>query len=107
MVKYTLRKFFRKGVGYLKNIFYLWFMDQCRELEDQIIDLRFALKESKDKELIYLDILNNIDSSLIDLFKREKENERLNFNETIDYRDCLVGLQKSLREYKRVYNVNF
>lgn len=107
MVKYTLRKFFRKGVGYLKNLFYLWFMDQCRELEDQIIDLRFALKESRDKELIYLDILNNIDSSLIDLFEREKENEMLYIIEDINYRDCLIGLQKSLREYKRVYNVNF
>lgn len=82
-------------------------MDQCRELEDQIIDLRFALKESRDKELIYLDILNNIDSSLIDLFEREKENEMLYIIEDINYRDCLVGLQKSLREYKRVYNVNF
>jgi len=107
MVKYTLRKFFRKVVGYLKNLFYLWFMDQCRELEDQIIDLRFALKESRDKELIYLDILNNIDSSLIDLFEREKENEMLYIIEDINYRDCLIGLQKSLREYKRVYNVNF
>jgi hypothetical protein len=107
MVKYTLRKFFRKGVGYLKNLFYLWFMDQCRELEDQIIDLRFTLKESRDKELIYLDILNNIQTGLDDLFQREHENERFHFDENIDYREALINLNKSLQEYKRVYRVNF
>ncbi len=82
-------------------------MDKIAELEGEIIDLKFDLKESKDKQLIYLDILNNIQTGIDDLFQREHENERFHFNENIDYREALINLNKSLQEYKRVYKVNF
>jgi hypothetical protein len=50
--------------------------EKIEELEGLIVDLKFDLKKSKDKELIYLDILSNIDNSLKVLFKREQENDK-------------------------------
>ena len=82
-------------------------MDKISQLEDEIVELRFALKESRDKQLIYLDILTNIDTSLKDLFQRERENERFNFGDEVDYRECLVNLDKALKEYKRIYRISF
>jgi hypothetical protein len=74
-------------------------------LEEEIIELKYQLKKSKDKEMIYLDILSNINTSLRVLFKREEENERFNFGEMINYRDCIVNLKESIKEYIRVYNL--
>lgn len=82
-------------------------MDKISLLEDEIVELRFALKESRDKQLIYLDILTNIDTSLKDLFQRERENERFNFGDEVDYRECLVNLDKAMKEYKRIYRISF
>lgn len=82
-------------------------MDIISQLEDEIVELRFALKESRDKQLIYLDILTNINTSLKDLFERERENERFDFGDEVDYRECLVNLDKALKEYKRIYRITF
>jgi hypothetical protein len=82
-------------------------MERIEQLEVENIDLKFELKQSKDKELIYLDILNNIQTGLDDLFQREHENDRFHLDENIDYRESLINLNKSLQEYKRVYRVNF
>ena len=98
------------GVFYLKKFYYLCVVEdseKIRLLEDELVELRFSLKDSKTKEMFYLDILNNIDSSISDLFKQEEENERFRLNEEIDYRECLINLKKSLNEYKRVYRINF
>ncbi len=81
--------------------------EEIDSLNDKICDLSFDLKRAKDKELIYKDILSNIESSLSDLIKREKENERFNLGETIDYKEALLNLKASLNEYKRIYNLNF
>jgi len=78
-----------------------------RELEDRIIELEFELKTSRDKEFIYHDILNNINTSLNDLFIREQENNRFHISEEIDYRECLVNLRNSLSEYRRIYRIQF
>ncbi len=87
-------------------IFKLENMEQ-ESLRERIIDLEFELKDSKDKMMIYLEILSNIDLSINDLLKREEENERFHFNEEIDYRECIINLKKHLNEYKRVYRINF
>jgi len=81
--------------------------DKIQELEGDIVDLRFDLKKSKDKEIIYKDILFNIELSLNELFKREQENERFSLGENIDYKETVVNLKKSLDEYKRVYKLIF
>jgi hypothetical protein len=81
--------------------------EKIRLLEDEVVELRFDLKDSRTKEMYYLDILNNINTSISDLFKQEEENERFRINEEIDYRECLINLKKSLNEYKRVYRINF
>ena len=76
-------------------------------IEGDIVDLKFDLKQSKDKEIIYKDILFNIETSLNDLIKRDQENERFNLGETIDYKESIINLKKSLDEYKRVYKLRF
>jgi hypothetical protein len=82
-------------------------MERIEQLEVENIDLKFELKQCKDKELIYLDILNNIQGSLDELFQREKESDRFRLMEEFDYREAIVNLDKSLKEYKRIYRVDF
>ena len=82
-------------------------MDDCQEFHERNIKLEFEIREVKDRMNVYLDILNNIDNSVSELFEREKENERFGISEHVDYRECLSNLRLSLREYKRVYRVNF
>jgi hypothetical protein len=79
--------------------------DKIEELEGIIIDLKFDLKKSKDKELIYLDILSNIDNSLKVLFKREEENERFDLGDDVNYRECIVNLKNALDNYKEIYKL--
>jgi len=76
-------------------------------LRDKVIELEFELKDSKFRELSYLDILNNLDTSLSQLFKEEVENQRFGIGGVVDYRDCLVNLKNNLDEYKRIYRINF
>jgi UTP-glucose-1-phosphate uridylyltransferase len=75
-------------------------------LEEEIIELKYQLKKSKDKEMVYLDILSNIDSGLKTLFKREEENKRFDMGDVIDYRENILNLQNSLNEYKKIYKLN-
>jgi hypothetical protein len=79
--------------------------EQIEKLESEIVDLKFDLKKSKDKEMIYLDILSNIDNSLRILFKREEENNRFNLGDNIDFRESVVNLTSAMNEYKRVYKL--
>ena len=79
--------------------------DKIEELEGEIVELKFQLQKSKDKEMIYLDILSNIDTSLKVLFKREQENERFNLGDDVNYRECVENLKSALDEYKRVYKL--
>lgn len=79
--------------------------DEIKLLEDEIIELRFQLKSSKDKEMIYLDILSNINLSLKKLLKEEEENIRFNFDDKIDYKECVNNLNKSMNEYIRLYKL--
>ena len=78
---------------------------KIEELEGLIVDLKFDLKKSKDKEMIYLDILSNIDNSLKVLFKREQENERFNLGDNVNYRECIVNLKSAMDDYKRIYKL--
>jgi len=73
--------------------------------EDELIELRFQLKESKDKEMKYLAILQDIDRSLKDIFKREEENKRFNLGETFNFRESCVNLQNYINDCKRIYKI--
>jgi hypothetical protein len=88
-------------------IFKLENMEQEDSLRERIIDLEFELEGTRDRMLIYSEILSNIELSIDELTRREEENERFHFNEQIDYRECIINLKKHLNEYKRVYNINF
>jgi hypothetical protein len=81
--------------------------ERIEKLEDEIIELKYQLKQSKDKELVYKDILFNIEVAIKTLFKREKESERFNLGEVFDFRECVVNLKNALDEYKRLYNLRF
>ena len=91
---------------------YLFFIQKqssqkCCPIQNLSSFQSFELKQSKDKELIYKDILFNIETSLSDLIKRDQENERFNLGETIDYKQALFNLKTSLDEYKRIYKLKF
>ena len=88
-------------------IFKLENMEQEDSLRERIIDLEFELEGTRDRMLIYSEILSNIELSIDELTRREEENERFHFNEKIDYRECIINLKKHLNEYKRVYSINF
>jgi hypothetical protein len=77
------------------------------KLADNLYELQYQLKMSRDKELIYKDILSNIEGSLVELFQRETENERFNLGDEINFRESLVNLKSSLDEYKRLYKLRF
>lgn len=77
------------------------------KLADNLYELQYQLKMAKDKELIYKDILSNIEGSLVELFQRETENEMFNLGDEINFRDSLVNLKSSLDEYKRLYKLRF
>lgn len=81
--------------------------EKIEELEGEIFELRAQLKKAKDRELLYFDLLQNIDLSIKKLFKQEEENERFKFGETINFRDCLVGLKESINDFKRIYKIYF
>lgn len=77
--------------------------EKIQILEGEIIELKFKLKDCQDKELIYQEILTEINNSLIELIKRDVENKRFRFDESIDFRDYVINLKKDLDEYKRIY----
>jgi hypothetical protein len=77
------------------------------KLADNLYELQYQLKMSKDKELIYKDILSNIEISIKELFQRETENERFNLGDEINFRESMVNLKSSLDEYKRLYKLRF
>ena len=52
-------------------------MDKIDKLEVKIFELNSDLKEHRDKERIYQEILSDINYSIMIFFKREEENERL------------------------------
>jgi len=81
--------------------------DEVSRLEGEVIDLKYELRLSKDRELIFKDLLSEVDNALNQIFEQEKEIERFRLDEKIDYRECLVNLKKSFQECRRVYRVNF
>jgi len=76
---------------------------EIQKLEGEIFELESQLKEHRDKERIYQEILSDINNSLIELFKREEENIRFNFGEETDYRGSLIGMKEYLDKIKTVY----
>ena len=79
-------------------------MNRIDELEGEIFELNSNLKEHRDKERIYQEILSDINYSIMVFFKREEENERFNLGDNIDYRQNLIGLKDYLDEIKKTYN---
>jgi len=79
-------------------------MDKIDKLEVKIFELNSDLKEHRDKERIYQEILSDINYSIMVFFKREEENERFNLGDNIDYRQNLIGLKDYLDEIKKTYN---
>ena len=55
--------------------------NKIQELEGKIFEMESILRDNRDKERIYQEILSDINSSIINLFKREEENIRFNFGE--------------------------
>jgi hypothetical protein len=76
---------------------------EVQRLEGEVFELESQVKEHRDKERIYQEILSDINNSIIDLFKREEENVRFKLGEVTDYKQCLIGMQEYLDKIKREY----
>jgi hypothetical protein len=74
-------------------------------MEDELIELKFQLKESKDKEMKYLAILQDIDISLQQAFKQEEENVRFNLGNPFNFEAACINLRDYLNECKRIYKI--
>jgi hypothetical protein len=83
--------------------------NKIQELEGEIFEMGSILRDHRDKERIYQEILSAINGSIINLFKMEEENIRFNFGEEIDYRQCMIGMKEYLDNIKSVYKgkINF
>jgi len=82
---------------------------EVQRLEGVIFEMESTLKDHRDKERIYQEILSDINNSIIDLFKKEEENIRFNLGEETDYRQCMIGMKEYLDNIKSVYRgkINF
>lgn len=80
--------------------------DKIGSLTEEILELKSILKKAKDKEFLYLDLLQNIKESLNVLFIREEENKRFNLGETFDFRESLLNLQSAIKEFENTYKIN-
>jgi hypothetical protein len=76
---------------------------EVQRLEGVIFEMESTLKDHRDKERIYQEILSDINNSIIDLFKREQENIRFNLGEVTDYKQCLIGMKEYMDNIKSVY----
>jgi len=82
---------------------------EVQRLEGDVYDLKSTLQEHRDRERIYQEILSDINTSIMDLFKREEENKRFNFGEVTDHRKFMVNLKEYMDNIKREYKgkINF
>ena len=76
---------------------------KIQRLEGEIFEMESTLKDHRDKERIYQEILSDINHSIIELFKREEENKRFNLGEETDYRQCMIGMKEYMDNIKSVY----
>jgi hypothetical protein len=76
---------------------------EVQRLEGEVFELESQLKDHRDKERIYQEILSDVNNSIIDLFKREEENVRFNLGETTDYKQCLIGMKEYFDKIKGEY----
>lgn len=76
---------------------------KIQRLEGEIFEMKSTLKNHRDKERIYQEILSDINNSIIELFKREEENKRFNMGEETDYRQCMIGMKEYMDNIKREY----
>lgn len=81
--------------------------EKIRLLEDELVELKFSLKDLKDKESAYKEVLSEIKNSIKEIMDFENDNERFNLEAEIDYKSCILNLNKYLTEYKRLYKLNF
>jgi hypothetical protein len=81
--------------------------ERIDKLSEKVCDLTFDLEKAKKNELIYKDIIANIELSVKDILKRDEENQRFKLGENIDFKSAVVNLKSSIDEYKRVYKINF
>lgn len=109
-----LKKKFQKNFDKFRLLFYLCKMNgeefdnsyeesKIQRLEGEIFEMKSTLKNHRDKERIYQEILSDINNSIIELFKREEENIRFNMGEETDYRQCMIGMKEYMDNIKREY----
>lgn len=77
--------------------------DEIQRLEGEILDLKDKLRKSTDRELIYKEILTEINESIVSIIERDKENDRFLFDEKIDFKLFVIKVKEDLENYRRIY----
>jgi len=78
-------------------------IDYCNDLESEIIDLRYDLKNNKEET--FRSILHDIDISLKEIIKLETNPSR--FDKEIDYKFLIGNLNNYLEDAKKIYRIRF
>lgn len=78
-------------------------IDYCNDLESELLDLRYDLRNSKEEA--FRSILSDIDISLKEIIRLEKNPSR--FDKEIDYKSLISNLNNYIEDSKRIYNVKF
>jgi hypothetical protein len=78
-------------------------IDYCNDLESEIIDLRYDLKNNKEET--FRSILHDIDISLKEIIKLETNPSR--FDKEIDYKSLIGNLNNYLEDAKKIYSIRF
>ena len=77
--------------------------DEIERLEGEILELKDKLRRVTDRELIYKDILKEISDSIDNQLKRDEENDRFRFEDTINFKLFVQYMKEDLENYRRIY----
>ena len=77
--------------------------DEIERLEGEILELKDKLRRVIDRELIYKDILKEISDSIDNQLKRDEENERIRFEDKINFKLFVQYMKEDLENYRRIY----
>ena len=82
--------------------------DEIQRLEGEIFELRDELRRTIDREVIYKEILSEINNSVNEVIGRDEENIRFKFDEVVDFKGFVHNMKDVILEYRRIYrNIDF
>ena len=85
------RELFKNNLSLLEEAEVIELLEYCDELEDEIIEFKF--QKSNNKELIMIDMLQEVIKGCNDLEKEQMEHERFGY-EAPKYQESILNLKR-------------